>query len=136
MSTGLDDALALEAIYYAAPIPSDLATLSGLSLEDFESKTRFFIESQIVPAMDDLRITMNDPARPWHKRAIDAVKVLPSIGGAFFAGGVSAALTKALTTYAAQFFVEVAAHGDKQEAMKRSGLYYLLQLEQFHNRRK
>jgi hypothetical protein len=41
-------------------------------------------------------------------------------------------LIKALTTYAAQFFVEVGAHGDKQEALKRSGLYYLLQLEQFH----
>jgi len=109
--------------------------ISGLSLEDFENRTRFFIETQIVPAMDDLRITLNDPARPWHKKAIDAVKVVPSIAGAFFAGGVSAALTKALTAYAAQFFVEVAAHSDKQEALKRSGLYYLLQLQKFHSDR-
>ena len=40
----------------------------------------------------------------------------------------------ALTTYAAQFFVEVGAHGDKQDALKRSGLYYLLRLEKFHER--
>jgi hypothetical protein len=83
--------------------------------------------------MDDLRMTMSDPARPWHKRAIDAAKVLPSIAGAYFTGGTSAALIKALTAYASQFFVEVAAHGDRQEALKRSGLYYLLQLRKFHD---
>ena len=83
--------------------------------------------------MDDLRMTMNDPARPWHKRAIDAAKVVPSIAGAYFTGGASAALIKALTAYASQFFVEVAAYGDRQEALKRSGLYYLLQLQKFHD---
>jgi hypothetical protein len=107
--------------------------IGGLSQEDFEHKTRFFIETQIVPAMDDLRITMNDHARPWHKRAIDVAKVIPSIAGAYFTGGTSAALIKALTAYASQFFVEVAAHGDRQEALKRSGLYYLLQLRKFHD---
>jgi hypothetical protein len=107
--------------------------IGGISREDFEHKTRFFIETQIVPAMDDLRMTMNDPARPWHKRAIDAVRVVPSIAGAFFTGGTSEALIKALTSYASQFFVEVAVHGDKQEALKRSGLYYLLQLRKLHD---
>jgi hypothetical protein len=53
--------------------------------------------------------------------------------GAYFTGGASAALIKALTAYASQFFVEVAAHGDRQEALKRSGLYYLLQLQKFHD---
>jgi len=107
--------------------------ITGLSLEDFENKTRFFVETQIAPAMDDLRMTLNDPARPWHKRAVDAVKVIPSIAGAYFTGGTSAVLIKALTAYASQFFVEVAAHGDKQETLKRSGLYYLLQLGRFHD---
>jgi hypothetical protein len=117
---------------YAADLNGQI---NGLSLEDFEHKTRFFIETQIVPAMDDLRMTLNDPARPWHKRAVDAVKVIPSIAGAYFTGGTSAVLIKALTAYASQFFVEVAAHGDKQEALKRSGLYYLLQLSKFHDDR-
>lgn len=109
--------------------------INGLSFEDFEHKTRFFIETQIAPAMDDLRMMLNDPARPWHKRAVDAAKVIPSIVGAYFTGGTSAALTKALTAYASQFFVEVGARGDKQEALKRSGLYYLLQLSTFHDDR-
>src|SRR6516162_9647786 len=57
------------------------------------------------------------------------------VGGAFLAGGDAAALTKAITATAAQFFVEVAAKGDKQEALKRSGLTYLLRLRQFHDSR-
>jgi hypothetical protein len=107
--------------------------IGDLSREDFERKTRFFIETQIVPAMDDLRMTMNDPKRPWHKRAIDAAKVVPSIAGAYFTGGTSAALIKALTASASQFFVEIAAHGDRREVLKRSGRYYLLQLRKFHD---
>ena len=54
---------------------------------------------------------------------------------AFLAGGPTAALTKAITATAAQFFVEVAAKGDKEEALKRSGLTYLLRLRQFHDSR-
>jgi len=78
--------------------------------------------------MDELNATMNDPARPWHRKALDAIKIIPQVGGAFLAGGPTAALTKAITATAAQFFVEVAAKGDKEEALKRSGLTYLLRL--------
>jgi hypothetical protein len=86
--------------------------------------------------MDELNGTMNDPARPWHKRAIDAIKIIPEVGGAFLAGGPHAALTKAITATAAQFFVEVAAKSDKEEALKRSGLTYLLRLKAFYDERK
>lgn len=108
--------------------------IKGMTLEDFERHTKFFIDTEIVPSMDELNVTMNDPARPWHKRAVDAIKIIPEIGGAFLAGGPSAALTKAITASAAQFFVEVAAKGDKEEALKRSGLAYLLRLRAFHDK--
>jgi hypothetical protein len=111
------------------------AQIKGLTRKDFEEKTKFFIETKIVPAMDELNAAMNDPARPWHKRAIDAIKIIPAVGGAYMTGGTAAALAKALTATAAQFFVEVAAKGDKEEALKRSGLTYLLQLKAFHDRR-
>jgi hypothetical protein len=109
--------------------------IKDLTYEAFEAKTKFFIETEIVPAMDELNATMNDPARPWHKRAIDAVKIIPQIGGAFIGGGPAAALAKAVTASASQFFVEVAARGDKREALKRSGLTYLLRLKAFHDQR-
>jgi hypothetical protein len=117
---------------YAADLNNKI---QDVSREEFEAKTKFFIETQIVPSMDELNATMNDPARPWHKRAVDALKIIPQIGGAFLAGGPTAALTKAITAAAAQFFVEVAAKGDKEEALKRSGLTYLLRLQAFHDTR-
>jgi hypothetical protein len=117
---------------YAADLNNKI---KSVTLEEFEAKTKFFIETQIVPSMDELNAVMNDPARPWHKRALDALKIVPEVGGAFLAGGPTAALTKAITATAAQFFVEVAAKGDKQEALKRSGLTYLLRLRQFHESR-
>jgi hypothetical protein len=84
--------------------------------------------------MDELNVAMNDPARPWHRRAIDAIKIIPEIGGAFIAGGSAAALAKAITETATQFFIEVAAKGDREEALKRSGLTYLMRLKAFHDR--
>jgi hypothetical protein len=102
--------------------------IKDVTSEEFGIKTKFFVETEIVPAMDELNVLMNDPARPWHKRAISAIKIIPEIGGAFLAGGPTAALTKAITAYATQFFVELAAKGDKEEAIKRSGLTYLMRL--------
>jgi hypothetical protein len=84
---------------------------------------------------ETVNAAMNDPARPWHKRAIDALKIIPQVGGAFLVGGGAAALTKAITLSAAQFFVEVAAKGDKEEVLKRSGLTYLLHLRRYHDSR-
>jgi hypothetical protein len=109
--------------------------IKDLTREDFETHTKFFIETEIVPAMDELNTTMNDPARPWHKRAIDMVKIVPQIGGAFLMGGPTAAIAKAITATASQFFAEVAAKGDKNEALKHSGLTYLLRLKAFHDAR-
>jgi hypothetical protein len=109
--------------------------IKGMDREEFERHTKFFIETQIVPVMDELNTTMNDPARPWHKRAIDAIKIIPEVGGAFLTGGTAAALTKAITSYAGQFFVEVAGKADKEEMLKRSGLTYLLRLKAFHDQR-
>jgi hypothetical protein len=109
--------------------------IKGVSPEEFEAKTRFFVETHIVPSMDELNAVMTDPARPWYKRAIDGLKIIPEIGGAYLTGGGPAALTKAITATAAQFFVEVAAKGDKEEALKRSGLTYLLRLRHFHDKR-
>jgi hypothetical protein len=105
--------------------------IKGLSREEFEAKTRFFVETQIVPAMDELNAAMNDHARPWHKRVFAAVKIAPEIAGAFIAGGPAAALAKAVTATASQFFIEVAAKGDQEDALKRSGLTYVMRLKAF-----
>jgi len=109
--------------------------IKDISPDEFEAKTKFFVDTEIVPPLDELNATMNDPARPWFKRAVDGLKIIPEIGGAYLKGGTAAAFTKAITASAAQFFVEVAAKGDKEEALKRSGLTYLLRLKAFYDNR-
>jgi len=108
--------------------------IKGMTRDDFEATTKFFIETQIVPAMDELNATMNDPARPWHKRAIDSIKIASEVGGAFIVGGPAGALSKALSSSLGQLFVELDAKGDKNAALKRSGLTYLLRLKAFYDK--
>jgi hypothetical protein len=63
------------------------------------------------------------------------IKIVPQIGGAYLMGGPAAAIAKAITASASRFFAEVAAHGDKNEASKRSDLTFLLRPKAFHGER-
>jgi hypothetical protein len=97
--------------------------------EELEAATKFFVATEIVPVLDELKATMDGPARPWFKRAIDLIRVVPSFTVAFMSMDTRAAIAKVLVTYAAQFFVEATAKGEQRETLKRSGLYYLLRLQ-------
>ncbi len=115
---------------------SDLrGMVSNASQAELEDTTRFFVQTEIVPALDELRSNMNSPARPWHKRAIDFIRVMPEFGAAFMTLDPHTAIGKVLTTYAGQFFAEMMARGDQREALKRSGLYYLLRLQAYQSDR-
>ena len=115
---------------------SDLGGLiSGDTPEEIDSTTRFFVETEIVPVLDELRSSMNAPGRPWHKRAVDFVRVIPELATAFMTLDPQTALGKVLTTYAGQLFSEAMAAGDQREALKRSGLYYLLKLQTYQSDR-
>ncbi|WP_308516149.1 hypothetical protein [Sphingomonas flavescens] len=103
--------------------------LAGVSAEDLARETDFLIQTEIVPALDELRQLANDPARPWYKRAIDGVRILPSVATKCFTMSPGAALAQVLLAYAPQFFDELAAKGQKQQQVRRSGLYYLLQVQ-------
>jgi hypothetical protein len=76
------------------------------------------------------------PSREWWKRGVDFVKVIPELAAACFTLDHSTAIAKILTTYAGQMFVEMTARGDRKEALKRSGLYYLLKLRAFQEERR
>jgi hypothetical protein len=100
--------------------------------EDIEEATRFFVQTEIAPALDELRAKMNAPARPWYKRAIDAIRVLPKVSPSFYTMDIKTIIGAALATYLPQFFTELSAIGEKREAIRKSNLYYLLRLEAFH----
>jgi hypothetical protein len=104
-------------------------------VEDLEAATKFFVNTQIVPALDELRDKMNAPARPWYKRAIDFGRVAPDLAPAFYTMNPGLIVGSVLSKFLPQFFTELSASGDKQETLKRSPLYYLLRLQQFQSDR-
>jgi hypothetical protein len=98
---------------YAAELNGRIRELTP---EEFEEVTRFFIQTEIVPTMDALNEAMNAPARPLYLRAIDGIRFVAGLGGAYLTGGEAAALMKALSSGTSQLFVELQAAGDKREA--------------------
>jgi hypothetical protein len=106
--------------------------IKGVKPAEFQEITRFYVQTEIAPALDALRDMMNAPARPWYKRVIEGAGVLAQIGPSFFTMPPEAALTSALAKIAGQFATELVAEGDHRTALKRSGLFYLLKLERFH----
>jgi hypothetical protein len=110
--------------------------LSGIKQEELEKHTKFFIHTEIVPVLDELQAAINAPARAWWRRGLDFVKVVPELATGAFTMEPTAAIAKVLTTYAGQMFAEITARGDQREALKRSGLYYLLRLRAFQAERK
>jgi hypothetical protein len=98
---------------------------------EIQAATKFFVDTEIVPALDELRAKINAPARPWYKRAVDFGRVVPKLIPSFFTMNPAAMIGAVLTNYAPQFFTELSAVGEKKESLKKSGLYYLLQLETY-----
>jgi hypothetical protein len=74
--------------------------LSGIKPEELEKHTKFFINTEIVPALDELQAAVNTPARAWWRRGLDFVKVLPELAAGAFTMEPTTAIAKVLTTYA------------------------------------
>jgi hypothetical protein len=106
--------------------------IKSVSAADFEQATTFFIQTEIAPVMDALRSSMNDPARPWYSRLGDHAKVLAELGASFFAMEPTTAIARALAKYAGVLGAELTAKGEQRANLQRSGLYYLLSLQRFH----
>lgn len=103
--------------------------LGGGSPADVEEATRFFVATEIVPALDELRGSLSKPASPWWKRSLNAVSVLPELATNFLTMTPETAIAKALIKYSGQLFSEIATAGDKRDAARRAGLYYLVRLQ-------
>lgn len=103
--------------------------LKGLSPEEVVRETAFLIQTEIVPALDELRQLASDPARPWYKRAVDGVKMAAALTGACMMADREKAFGALLAAVAPMFFSEAEAKGDKSQKVSRSDLYYLLKVQ-------
>jgi hypothetical protein len=81
--------------------------LSNVPPAHIQAATKFFVDTEIVPALDELRGKMNAPARPWYKRAIDFGRVVPKLVPSFFTMDAGTIIGAILTNYAGQFFTEL-----------------------------
>lgn len=103
--------------------------LEGLPADEIARETEFLVQTEIVPALDELRQLVSDPARPWHKRAVDGIRVTATIAGSCLTMNWGKALGELLTALAPQLFTELDAKGDKNQTLRRSDLYYLLKVQ-------
>ncbi|BBD97116.1 hypothetical protein SAMIE_1006170 [Sphingobium amiense] len=103
--------------------------LKELPPEEVVRETAFLVQTEIVPALDELRQLASDPARPWYKRAVDGIKMAAALAGACMMADKEKAFGAMLAAAAPMFFTEVEAKGDKSQTVRRSDLYYLLKLQ-------
>ena len=66
---------------------------------------------------------------------MDGVKVTAQVGLGFVTMEPNSAMANALVKYAGMFADELTAEGDHRAALKRSGHFYLLNLERFKRER-
>jgi hypothetical protein len=85
--------------------------VAGVPPSEIQAATKFFVDTEIVPALDELRTKMNAPARPWYKRAVDFGRVLPKVVPSFFTMNPATIIGSILNNYAGQFFTELSAVG-------------------------
>ena len=106
------------------------ARIAGLEASAIEGKTKFYVETQILPELDELRESLAASSRSWRERLTDAMQIVGEIVPACFASDPKAAIMLALMKNAPGFVGrEIAAAGDKKAKRRSSDLYYLLQVE-------
>lgn len=107
---------------YAKELNTQIAEDS--SIEEVNRKAKFLIDTEVQPALHDLRRDLLNPNRPWHKRMADGVRITSSIIAGLLTGGLigqtaAEGISNALLS-------ELEGSGGRHEAAKRNGLYYLL----------
>ncbi|MBS0233457.1 MAG: hypothetical protein JSR99_08215 [Proteobacteria bacterium] len=105
----------------------------GVSAEDLGRKARFLVESEIRPSLHDLQRDLENPNRPWHKRAADVARISSLIVAGFLTGGLMGTTAASAQSIQNAALSELESRGDKDEAAKRSGLYYLLKAKMIGN---
>jgi hypothetical protein len=105
--------------------------VAGIDADELGEAVRFVVETEIAPLIADLRAYAESPARPFHKRILDLGRPLVAMmSGEFWAMPPGTQLARVAQGYAAQAVGSLVSERQKQEAVRRSNMFYLLQVEQ------
>ena len=89
-------------------------------------RTRFVVDTEIRPALDELRADVQKSNRPWGVRAVDTATVGAAIVAGFLAGGPAVGAIGGLAKIGDVISKEVQAGKDAKERRNKNGLFYLL----------
>ncbi|NOJ81187.1 hypothetical protein [Myxococcus xanthus] len=102
---------------------------SDAKLADVQQAARFMAETTVAPAIEELRGFIKSPKRPWHKKAAKYAMMIPSLALSFSALPTNLQIATALTFALGELVDLRDAEIEKDQKMKRSEFYYLLQAQ-------
>jgi len=112
---------------YAADLNAQIA---GLDPSAIQGKTEFFIETRVLPELEELRSLLTQTSRTWGQRLADAVRIGAQLIPAAISPSPKSAILGALLANAPDFIAtEIAAKSEARSRRQSSSLYYLLQIE-------
>lgn len=103
---------------------------SEMDIEGIQKEARFLIETTVYPELEELKQVIQDPAKPWHKRAISLAKSTPELVTNFLTMPKTFASLKLFSKLITELFGITEEEIDKKGKIKRSGLTYLLRLKE------
>ncbi len=104
--------------------------ITSCSDQELAKEVQFFVETEVARSLSELGDALKTPARSWYERA-DAI-LYPSIAGAYMSQ-TGPSLGAALGAIVLPLVSELKAAAERRK-VRRSGLYYLLKLQQIESR--
>lgn len=103
---------------------------AGAAAEDVSAAARFVVESEIQPLVIEMKAFAESPKRSWHQRLIALGKPLTAmLGGEFWSVPPGMQFYNIARGYAEQAIAARASDREREEVLKRSPMYYLLQVQ-------
>ena len=87
------------------------------------------MRTEVLPALVELKEIVGQPDKPWYSRVSDVVTGASTIAAAFSTMTPAVASIAAASSIGGLVASEIQAHKGKKDAIKRTGIYYLLKVD-------
>lgn len=102
----------------------------GAALDEVQDRAQFLVRTDVRPRLVELKDTLEAPARPWAARFCDGAMIIPQLACSLFTMPTHLAIAQALMNVAGILQGEDKAARERNEAARRSGISYLLKLQE------
>jgi hypothetical protein len=110
-------------------LSKELSSMLGVTdtISDAKKNAQFLVQTTVYPELEELKRVIQDPARPWYRRAVDLAKDIPELVSNFVSLPGHLAMAKAF----AKIAMALSDYRDDQGAADKkraNGMYYLLKV--------